>query len=70
MWMKPWSNSTRVGHAAIPDSRPYIRIGRGDEGDMSSEFRRTLGLAEVQHREATAAFREAGGERMRGLSLA
>ncbi len=30
MWMKRWSNSTRVGHAAIPDSRrPDIRIGRG-----------------------------------------
>ena len=30
MWMKRWSNSTRAGHAAIPDSRrPDIRIGRG-----------------------------------------
>ena len=30
MWMKSWSNSTRAGHAAIPDSRrPDIRIGRG-----------------------------------------
>ena len=29
MWMKSWSNSTRAGHAAIPDSRrPDIRIGR------------------------------------------
>ena len=28
--MKSWSNSTRAGHAAIPDSRrPDIRIGRG-----------------------------------------
>ena len=27
--MKSWSNSTRAGHAAIPDSRrPDIRIGR------------------------------------------
>ena len=35
MWMKRWSNSTRVGHAAIPDSRrPDIRIGRaGEVGD-------------------------------------
>ena len=25
IWMKSWSNSTRAGHAAIPDSRrPYI----------------------------------------------
>ena len=30
IWMKSWSNSTRAGHAAIPDSRrPDIRIGRG-----------------------------------------
>ena len=30
IWMKRWSNSTRAGHAAIPDSRrPDIRIGRG-----------------------------------------
>ena len=29
IWMKRWSNSTRAGHAAIPDSRrPDIRIGR------------------------------------------
>ena len=29
LWMKSWSNSTRAGHAAIPDSRrPDIRIGR------------------------------------------
>ena len=29
IWMKSWSNSTRAGHAAIPDSRrPDIRIGR------------------------------------------
>ena len=34
-----------------------------------SEFRQTLSLAEVQHREATAAFREAGGEGVLGLSL-
>ena len=32
MWMKSWSNSTRAGHAAIPDSRrPDIRIGRDQE---------------------------------------
>ncbi len=29
--MKSWSNSTRAGHAAIPDSRrPDIRIGRSE----------------------------------------
>ncbi len=32
IWMKRWSNSTRAGHAAIPDSRrPDIRIGRVQE---------------------------------------
>ena len=32
IWMKRWSNSTRAGHAAIPDSRrPDIRIGRAPE---------------------------------------
>ena len=31
----PWSNSTRAGHAAIPDSRrPDIRIGR-ERADVS-----------------------------------
>ena len=29
MWMQRWSNSTRAGQAAIPDSRrPDFRIGR------------------------------------------
>ena len=32
--MKSWSNSTRAGHAAIPDSRrPDIRIGRAPDDD-------------------------------------
>ena len=40
--MKRWSNSTRAGHAAIPDSRrPDIRIGRG-RADVAAESWRTL----------------------------
>ena len=40
MWMKSWSNSTRAGHAAIPDSRrPDIRIGRAGTRGASVGFR-------------------------------
>ncbi len=35
-----------------------------------AEFRRLLNLVEARHREAVAAFREAGGERVLGVSLA
>ena len=35
-----------------------------------AEFRRVLNLAEARHREAIVAFREAGGERVLGVSLA
>ena len=34
-----------------------------------AEFRRVLSLAEARHREATAALRDAGGERVLGISL-
>ncbi len=34
-----------------------------------AEFRRVLSLAEVSHRKAVAAFREAGGERVLGITL-
>ena len=35
-----------------------------------AEFRRVLSLAETRHREAVVAFRDAGGERVLGVSLA
>ena len=35
-----------------------------------AEFRRLLSLAEARHREAVVAFRDAGGERVLGVSLA
>jgi hypothetical protein len=34
-----------------------------------AEFRRVLSLAEARHREAIVAFRDAGGERVLGISL-
>ena len=39
IWMKSWSNSTRAGHAAIPDSRrPDIRIGRARHALLSKQM--------------------------------
>ena len=35
-----------------------------------AEFQRLLSLAETRHREAVVAFRDAGGERVLGVSLA
>ena len=50
MWMKRWSNSTRAGHAAIPDSRrPDIRIGR----DLDTVLATIKKLHETLHAEGT-----------------